>query len=1140
MKDPRRRNEFFERTLIMKSKYALKLVTVWLTGAAPGFAAFGQGTAFTYQGRLNDGANPATGIYDLRFTIYDSTNLPGVVIAGPLTNSATAVSNGLFTVTLDFGAGVFNGSARWLDIGARSNGTGGFTTLLPRQPLTPAPYAINSGTAGNLAGVIANNSVVGSFATISGGSGNTNNGTLSTISGGSLNTIAFSSSSSVIGGGRSNVIQGLNGVIGGGFDNLIGSGQLATIGGGYNNTNSGQLATIGGGQQNWIQDAADRSVIGGGEFNVIVGDAFLEVSSTISGGHGNNIVTNGIFGSIGGGATNTAGGAFATVPGGTLDTALGTASFAAGNRAKALHNGAFVWADSTAADFSSTASNQFLIRAGGGVGIGSPNPQGSLHVYSDNNPTVVRVQSSGTPGFGRVEFVSNPQGDANEWRPAYIQSLDAGGFTGGLGFYVNGTGIGNKFASNEVMRIINGTVGINKVNPATALDVNGTVTATNFAGNGAGLTGVNAGSLEGLDSTNFWKTTGNTGTTPGANFIGTTDNQPLEFKVNNLRALRLEPNGTSPNVISGFSSNVVPFGVVGATIAGGGLAGQENRAGDNFATVGGGYHNSAAASLSTVCGGYFNNASNTYATVVAGAFNTASGFASTVGGGGNNFATGNTATVAGGQNSFATGDYSTVSGGRFSSASGYSSTVPGGYNNQASGDYSFAAGLQAMANHQGAFVWADSTAASFASTASNQFLIRAAGGVGIGTNNPATALHVNGTVTAGGFAGSGATLTLSTTDNHPLELRVNNSRALRLEPNGTSPNLIGGFSGNVVSNGFVGATIGGGGALASENRVGANGATVSGGLGNNASGNYSAIGGGLNNSCSSGAYATIPGGQNNSAAGQYSLAAGRGAAAQHDGAFVWADSLGSSFASTSSNQFDIRAIGGVGIGTANPQGSVHVYSDNNPTIVRIQSTGTPGFGRLEFVSNPQGDAGEWRPGFIQSTDNGGFTGGLGFYVNGTGSGNKFATNEVMRIVNGRVGIGTNNPSTLLQVGSATCTGTTWVNASDCNAKEHFKVVDARDVLERVVALPVSRWNYKTDGANEHLGPMAQDFHAAFGLNGADDKHIATVDEEGVALAAIQGLNQKLTEELKRRDAENAELKARLEKLEAIIRDRKPL
>jgi hypothetical protein len=63
--------------------------------------------------------------------------------------------------------------------------------------------------------------------------------------------------------------------------------------------------------------------------------------------------------------------------------------------------------------------------------------------------------------------------------------------------------------------------------------------------------------------------------------------------------------------------------------------------------------------------------------------------------------------------------------------------------------------------------------------------------------------------------------------------------------------------------------------------------------------------------------------------------------------------------------------------------------------------------------------------------------------------------------------------------------------------------------------------------------MAQDFHAAFNL-GADDKHIATVDADGVALAAIQGLNQRLTEELKRRDAELAELKARLNRLEKLL------
>jgi hypothetical protein len=116
---------------------------------------FAQGTAFTYQGRLNNDGSPAVGTYDLRFTIYDSTNTPDVLIAGPITNSATAVSNGLFTVTLDFGSGVFNGGARFLDIGVRTNGSGSFTTLSPRQLLTPAPYAIFANSASNLLGSLA-------------------------------------------------------------------------------------------------------------------------------------------------------------------------------------------------------------------------------------------------------------------------------------------------------------------------------------------------------------------------------------------------------------------------------------------------------------------------------------------------------------------------------------------------------------------------------------------------------------------------------------------------------------------------------------------------------------------------------------------------------------------------------------------------------------------------------------------------------------------------------------------------------------------------------------------------------------------------------------------------------------------------
>ena len=96
-------------------------------------------TAFTYQGRLADGGNPAQGAYDLRFALYDAPS-GSTQLGSTLTNSATGVTNGLFTVMLDFGA-VFDGYVHWLEIGVRTNGGGAFTTLAPRQPVTPAPYA---------------------------------------------------------------------------------------------------------------------------------------------------------------------------------------------------------------------------------------------------------------------------------------------------------------------------------------------------------------------------------------------------------------------------------------------------------------------------------------------------------------------------------------------------------------------------------------------------------------------------------------------------------------------------------------------------------------------------------------------------------------------------------------------------------------------------------------------------------------------------------------------------------------------------------------------------------------------------------------------------------------------------------------
>src|SRR5690242_7998512 len=115
-------------------------------------AAFAQGTAFTYQGQLRANNASTSGTYDLTFTLF-GTNTAGVAIAGPLINSPVNISNGLFTVILDFG-NQFNGNSRWLEIGVRTNGGGAFSTLEPRKPLTPTPYAIMTGSASNFLGTL--------------------------------------------------------------------------------------------------------------------------------------------------------------------------------------------------------------------------------------------------------------------------------------------------------------------------------------------------------------------------------------------------------------------------------------------------------------------------------------------------------------------------------------------------------------------------------------------------------------------------------------------------------------------------------------------------------------------------------------------------------------------------------------------------------------------------------------------------------------------------------------------------------------------------------------------------------------------------------------------------------------------------
>ncbi len=191
------------------------------------------------------------------------------------------------------------------------------------------------------------------------------------------------------------------------------------------------------------------------------------------------------------------------------------------------------------------------------------------------------------------------------------------------------------------------------------------------------------------------------------------------------------------NIISGINnfSNIV--------------GGEENNISSSYSVIGGGMSNQASGYTSAILGGSNNQASNNFSTVGGGSGNKASGYISTVIGGDGNQASADYTFVGGGVRNHASGGTSTVAGGSANQAIGVYSTIPGGRSNQAGGPYSFAAGNYAIVRDAtmagtpngdiGTFVWSDSTATStskFTSTGPNQFLIRATGGVGIGTNNP--------------------------------------------------------------------------------------------------------------------------------------------------------------------------------------------------------------------------------------------------------------------------------------------------------------------------------------------------------------------------------------------------------------------
>lgn len=156
--------------------------------------AFAQGTTFTYQGRLDLSGSPASGSYDFRFRLA-ADPAGNNYLGSPVLTNAVPVTNGLFAAELDFGP-LFTGSNYWLAVDVKSNGLANYTSLVPLQPLTPAPYAIMANNASNLLGMLPAAQLSGTIAD--------GNLPASPIFSGTLNAGSFSGN----GGGLTNLNAG--------------------------------------------------------------------------------------------------------------------------------------------------------------------------------------------------------------------------------------------------------------------------------------------------------------------------------------------------------------------------------------------------------------------------------------------------------------------------------------------------------------------------------------------------------------------------------------------------------------------------------------------------------------------------------------------------------------------------------------------------------------------------------------------------------------------------------------------------------------------------------------------------------------------------------------------------------------------
>jgi hypothetical protein len=989
-----------------------------------------QSTAFTYGGRLSDGTNAANGTYDFKFTLF-STNADGVAVAGPVTNASVVVNDGLFNATVDFGAGVFTGPDRWLEIGVRGeNSSAAHTVLSPRQRVTATPYAI---TAGNLGGLGARD-----FAQI----GEANHFTGGQIFSGSA---VFGQAVSFEAGIRAPLrIQGDAGPF---AEIRVANSGVALSADDSSGDHHGTALLIESGSGTGPDKNGGNIVLlpgfgtGQGKPGRVAVDGDLKVTGLIAattlfgdGGGLMNLSASALNGAVPPSAlAGTYGNPLNLInPANTIQgTFTGDGNGLTGVNAESL--GGF-----GPTDFALLGQSNYFARgqtfSAPALFLDAVKVEGRLEV----DETLTAATLSGDGSGLRNVAASNLVGVLGNAQLAGVYSNAVqfrhpanqfqGVFTGDGGGLIN---LSAATLSGVVPQsALAGTYGnpLSLINPANVIQ--GT-----FAGNGNGLTGVNAERVGGLRATDFALLGQSNYFTRGQAFSG-----PVLFQDTVKVEGRLEVGGNmTAATLSGDGSglrNVAASNLVGV-LANAQMAGvysnavqfrhPSNQFQGVFTGDGSGLINLRAAALTgtmpqSALAGTYDNPLNLInpANTIRGAFaGDASGLASL------NAAALATGTVPDARLSanvaflngsptfsgsvMAAGDLvgTRLNVGAGHTLTGQFATIAGGQSNSAAGQYSFVAGRRAKANHDGAFVWADSTDLDFSSGAANQFLIRANGGVAINTNNPAgRALSVNGLV---GISG-----------NNSLEFGA-------------------GVAGKHPNAGKIGYQTFTPGAL-------------------------DIVGAGTN---------------------------------------------------ATSRRIKFWAEGGA---TFNGTGT-------NPLVVIANTVDEPA--SLSFTA----PFSTWRVGQNKPPDAPGAFDSFFIYQQSAGATRLLITDT------GRVGIGTNNPVYPLHLASgAFCSiGGQWTSVSDRNTKEDFRSIKPREVLAKVAALPITKWKYKTEAAGvQHLGPTAQDFHAAFVL-GESEKAIGTLDANGVALAAIQGLNEVVREkdaEIRALKAKNQQVEDRLKALEA--------